>query len=94
MQNLIDSFRKRLCYCATKEARTLAEDFKKELSETHPIESNVLVPNCIYRAGCPEFAPCGFYTRFLTFCYENKIQIDDIQSRYDAYNEYLKENSH
>ena len=28
MQNLIDAWRKRLCFCATKEARGLAEDFK------------------------------------------------------------------
>lgn len=35
MQNIIDAWRKRLCYCATKEARELAEDFKKELMKTN-----------------------------------------------------------
>lgn len=49
MQNLIDGWRKRLCYQATNEARELAEDFKLELHNTNPFESNVLVPNCIYR---------------------------------------------
>lgn len=49
MQNLIDTWRKRLCFQATREARELAEDFKCELQKTHPLEANVLVPNCIYR---------------------------------------------
>lgn len=60
MQNLIDAWRKRLCFQATREARELAEDFKYELHKTHPLEAGVLVPNCIYRLGCPEFKSCGF----------------------------------
>ena len=51
MQNLIDAWRKRLCFMATKEARGLAEDFKITLHEDHPLEAAVLVPNCIYRGG-------------------------------------------
>jgi hypothetical protein len=60
MQNLIDAWRKRLCYQATNEARELAEDFKTELHKTHPLESDVLVSQCIYRGGCSEFQSCGF----------------------------------
>lgn len=88
MQNLIDAWRKRLCYMATKEARELAEDFKSKLHDTNPDESNVLVPNCIYRAGCPEFTPCGFYNKFLSFCKENNLNIAtmSIQERYNVYN--------
>lgn len=89
MQNLIDVWRKRLCYQATKEARELAEDFKIELHKTNPIESNVLVPNCIYRSGCPEFNQCGFLKGFLEFCKANSIDITNIQDRYDAYNKYF-----
>ena len=89
MQNLIDSWRKRLCYQATKEARELAEDFKIELHKTNPIESDVLCPNCIYRCGCPEFNQCGFFKRFMEFCKVNCVDITNIQSRYDAYNEYF-----
>lgn len=42
MQNLIDAWRKRLCFMATKEARELAEDFKITLHKTNPLESDVL----------------------------------------------------
>lgn len=91
MQNCIDGWRKRLCYMATKDARELAEDFKIELHNTHPIESNVLVPNCIYRAGCPEFRTCGYINKFRKWLENNNKDIDwfDIQNRYDLYNEWF-----
>lgn len=94
MQNLIDAWRKRLCYMATPEARELAEDFKKTLHETYPLESDVLVPNCIYRAGCPEFKPCGFYAKFLQWKEDNypRADLSDIQTRYNLYNEYFYTN--
>lgn len=91
MQNLIDAWRKRLCYQATKEARELAEDFKIELHKTHPNESNILVPNCVYRGGCPEFQPCGYYQAFLDYCFKNAIVINTLQQRYDAYNRFFYE---
>lgn len=90
-QNVIDAERKRLCYQATPEARKLGESFKAELHKTHPLESNVLVPNCIYRTGCPEFESCGFLKRFAKWREENNKEIDwfNIQNRYDIYNEYF-----
>ena len=90
-QNLIDAWRKRLCFCATKEARDLAMDFKKELSKTNPELANVLVPNCIYRFGCPEFKPCGFFKDFFAYCEFHSYLTDDIQERYEAYTQYLKD---
>lgn len=89
MQNLIDAWRKRLCCQATKEARELAEDFKVKLHETHPFEANVLVPSCVYRDGCPELTPCGFFNKFLKYFNENHSDkmLTDIQDRYDVYNE-------
>lgn len=87
MQHVIDGWRKRLCCQATKEARELAEDFKIELHKTHPYESNVLVPNCIYRYGCPEFNCCGFWNKFLKYCKDNNLPLNSIQQRYDAYNQ-------
>lgn len=90
MQNLIDAFRKRLCFCATKEARELAESFKKELSKKHKIEADVLVPNCVYRGSCPEVKCCGYWYKFLKWCEDNSKDISTIQKRYDAYNEYFK----
>lgn len=91
MQNLIDSWRKRLCGTATDEAVELAEDFKAELHKTHPLESNVLVPNCIYRAGCPEFQCCGYIGKFIKWAKDNNKEINwlNIQSRYDLYNEFF-----
>ena len=91
MQNLIDGWRKRLCGAATPDAIELAEDFKEELHKTHPYESNVLVPNCIYRAGCPEFNCCGKITKFIKWCNEHNKTINwlNIQQRYDLYNEYF-----
>ena len=89
-QNLIDVWRKRLCFCATNEARTLAEDFKKELEKTNPELASVLVPNCVYRCGCPEFECCGFWKKFEEYCLKNDVDVFDIKSRYYAYNEYFE----
>ena len=90
MQNLIDAWRKRLCFMATKEARELAEDFKITLHKTNPLESDVLVPQCIYRMGCSEFQTCGYIKGFLNWTSKHTDNIEwvfDIQKRYDLYNE-------
>lgn len=91
MQNTIDAWRKRLCFQATDEARELGEDYKIELHKTHLIESDVLVPNCIYRYGCPEFIPCGFFGKFLKYCKDNDLPLNTIQQRYNAYNQMFYE---
>lgn len=87
-QNTIDSWRKRLCYQATPEARQLAEEFKIELHKVEPEWSDVLVPNCIYRNGCPEFNMCKecFYAEFIKYCNKHNVNLNSIQARYDAYN--------
>lgn len=90
MQNLIDAWRKRLCFKATKEARELAEDFKIELAKTNPIESDVLQKNCIYRCGCPEFKSCGYWEKFCEK-YKNE-NLFDIQTRYDLANKDFYKN--
>lgn len=89
-QNTIDAWRKRLCYQATPEARKLAEQFKEELREYEPEWSDVLVPNCVYRCGCPEFSMCKerFFARFCKYCEENQVNIKNIQERYKAYNDF------
>ena len=92
MQNRIDAWRKRMCRMATTEARELAEDFKVTLHETHPIESDVLVPSCIYRMGCPEFQTCGYIQGFVNWVektHPGEEWMTDIQKRYDFYNEYF-----
>ena len=83
-QHLIDTMRKRLCYMASPETRHYAEDFKKELRNHQPEISDVLVPNCVYRCGCPEMAGCGFYKAMVNNF--PKLASTDIQERYDEYN--------
>lgn len=93
MQQLIDSFRKRLCYTATKEARQLAIDFKFELAKMYPIEASVLVPHCVYRGACSEMLNCGHYKRFLQWWEDNSdciIEPTNISKRYAAYTRYIE----
>ena len=98
MQNLIDSFRKRLCFQASTETRQLGEDFKMVLHETHPAMADVLVPNCIYRCGCPEFEMCKqryFEQYYKRFQFENLgdtiYDLKSIKDRYHIYNLWFYE---
>lgn len=84
-QHLIDTMRKRLCYQAAPETRAYAEDLKEAIKEIEPEVGAVLVPNCVYRGGCPEMNCCGYYERL--WKRNSFIRSDDIQRRYDAYNE-------
>lgn len=88
-QNLIDSFRKRLCFQATPEARALAVDLKKELKYKEYELSLMLVPNCVYRCSCPEFNKCGHFEAFKSYCNKYNVDIFDIKERYKAYSLFL-----
>ena len=89
-QHLIDTMRKRLCGCASKETREYAEDFKAALRDVQPELSDVLVPNCVYRCGCPEMRSCGMWIVFVDWCKYNNISLCveslPIKERYDMYN--------
>lgn len=93
-QHLIDTWRKRLCFTAAKETREYAEDFKKTLRGREPEISDVLVPNCVYRCGCPELSPCGFWDKLCAYA---KLRTDrpfgelPISARYEIYNQYFYE---
>lgn len=92
-QALINVARYRLCIgSAHPETRKYMEDLKITLSQYETEISNVLVPNCIYRAGCSEFTSCGYYEKFKKFCEDNNVCIDTIQERYDAYNLFFYKN--
>ncbi len=84
VQHLIDTARKRLCMLASKETRKYMEDLKSTLRTIEPEISDVLVPNCIYRGGCPEPNGCGWYDTIVAL--EPKLASTNIQDRYDAYN--------
>lgn len=84
VQHLIDTMRKRLCFMASKETRDYAKDLKETLREIEPEISDVLVPNCVYRCGCPENGKCKFFK--LAVVSFPDLASTDIQKRYDAYN--------
>jgi hypothetical protein len=83
-QHLIDTMRKRLCFMASSETREYAEDLKKTLRSVEPELSDVLVPNCVYRCGCPENGECKFFNNVIKK--HPEMASTDIQKRYDAYN--------
>lgn len=83
MQSLIDTFRKRLCYKASPETRMYAEDFKMALGKEYPQLAFMLVPNCVYRCGCPEFSSCGFFRKFWE---NNQALLRSLDARYILYN--------
>lgn len=93
-QHLIDTWRKRLCYKASPETRGLAEDFKVSLRGLEPEVSDVLVPNCVYRCGCPEEECCGKWFEFRQWCkteHGNPPEVYSISVRYALYNEWFYE---
>lgn len=87
-QHLIDTMRKRLCFMASPETRKYAEDLKRELYAEQPEISDVLVPNCIYRCGCPEMNGCGWFDKMAAKYPE--LKSTNIKERYDAYNRITK----
>lgn len=92
-QALINVSKVRLCYQASNETREYMEGLKTAIYDIGEKElSDVLVPSCIYRAGCPEFNMCKerIWANFLKWCNENNKIINTIQQRYDAYNEFFK----
>lgn len=86
IQHLIDTARKRLCRLASRETREYMEDLKVSISRHDPEISHVMVPNCIYRGGCPETPDtrCGWYE---AACKRDpRLASTSIEERYAAYN--------
>ena len=96
-QHTIDTWRKRLCVGqVSPETRELAEDFKYWLKHemNQPEWADVLVPNCVYRCGCPELEPCKCWENFVKDFLEADYDISDladIRNRYDHYNHMFEE---
>lgn len=92
---LINVGRKRLCYQASTETRQYMEDLKETIRKSGEEEiSDVIVPNCIYRMGCPEFKTCGHMKGFMNYIDSlgyTALDLLDIQTRYDLYNAYFYE---
>lgn len=90
VQHLIDTMRKRLCYQAAQETREYAEDLRAAITESDADIGMVLVPNCIYRAGCPEIQCCGHYQRFTEYCRYRGVEPQTIYRRYELYNDFMR----
>ena len=88
-QHLIDMARKRLCYMASPETRKYMEDLKIAIHAVEPEVADVLVPNCVYRCGCPEPNGCKWFDNMAAK--HLNLTSTDIQQRYDAYNEVFYE---
>ena len=84
VQHLIDTMRKRLCYQASPETRRYALDLKATIHGVEPEIADVLVPNCVYRCGCPENGKCKWFEQRAANIED--LRSTDIQKRYDAYN--------
>lgn len=84
-QHLIDMARKRLCYMASPETRKYMEDLKHAIHDVEPEVADVLVPNCVYRCGCPEPNGCKWFDHMAAK--HLNLTSTDIQQRYDTYNE-------
>lgn len=93
-QNLIDTMRKRLCCQAHPETRAYAEDLKEAVRQENPQLAAVLVPNCVYRGGCPEMQCCGCWGSFVEWClFEGGAdpRLVPIHERYALYDRYASE---
>lgn len=90
-QHLIDTMRKRLCRQASPETRGYAEDLKLAIIADRRIHELglVLVPNCVYRCGCPEMSNCGWFQRAMKW--EPDLLSTNIRVRYEAYNRIFAE---
>ena len=89
-QAAIDTMRKRLCRQASPETREYAEDFKAELHDYEPELADTLVPNCVYRCGCPETKTCGWWDRMLQKT-GGLLASTHIDERYETYNRLFQE---
>jgi hypothetical protein len=81
---LINVSRKRLCFCASPETRQYMEDLKCEIHKREEELADVLVPNCVYRCGCPEPSACGYWKKFVER--HSDEDLFTISNRYDLYN--------
>lgn len=90
-QALINVARYRLCYQASPETRKYMENLKQTIKDIGQVElSDVMVPNCIYRCGCPEFTACGYFDKFCKWYSDQGYpQLADIHERYEGYNKYF-----
>ena len=84
-QFLIDMERAQLCRQQEKDIVLHAERLKIALHLVEPELSDQMVPECVYRCGCPYEDGCGWFDK-ISANYPN-ITSTCISTRYKAYNE-------
>ena len=84
-QFLIDMARGQLCRQQKKEIVKHAESLKIALHLVEPDLSDELVPECVFRCGCPYEDGCGWFDK--AAAKNPGITSTCISTRYKAYNE-------
>ena len=84
-QFLIDMARGQLCRQQEKEIVRYAESLKIALHLVEPDLSDELVPECVFRCGCPYEDGCGWFDK--AAAKHPGITSTCISTRYAAYNE-------
>ena len=84
-QFLIDMARAQLCRQQEKEIVKHAESLKIALHLVEPDLSDELVPECVFRCGCPYEDGCGWFDK--AAAKDPGITSTCISTRYKAYNE-------
>ena len=84
-QLLIDMARGQLCRQQEKEIVRYAESLKIALHLVEPDLSDELVPECVFRCGCPYKDGCGWFDKAASN--NPNITSTCISTRYKAYNE-------
>lgn len=92
-QSLINVARYRLCVgSAHKETREYMEDLKQQIMKVEPQLAKVMIPNCIYRMGCPEFQCCGLINEFAKWCCDTCTadRLTNIRVRYELFDTFME----
>ena len=84
-QFFIDMEREQLCRQQEKEIVRHAERLKIALHLVEPELSDQMVPECVYRCGCPYEDGCGWFDKIAAN--HKNITSTRISTRYAAYNE-------
>lgn len=62
-QALVNMARKRLCFQAHTETVKTMVAIKEAIEKVDPTLARFMVPECMYRNGCHELRPCGYFER-------------------------------
>jgi hypothetical protein len=62
-QSLVNMARKRLCFQAHTETVKAMVAIREAIEQVDPTLAKYMVPECMYRNGCHELKPCGYFDR-------------------------------